>query len=125
MTVFRTGQSQCAALLLAALALALPRLLVPPGFMPGTDHEGRWQLVFCDPALRAALGGHVHSHGHDHASGETCPFALSGGPAFLPVAVAAALPVETVAQLIARPTAHAIQDIRSDYAHGARAPPRV
>ena len=71
------------ALLLAALALYAPRGLMPPGFMPGTNHAGRTILMFCDPALRTAFGGHVHTHGHDAAGGDFCPFGMSGGPALL------------------------------------------
>src|SRR5258705_7015235 len=124
MTSLRARRRNYAAVLLAALALALPRLLVPPGFMPGSDHAGRFTLVFCDPALRAAFSGHVHSHGHDHSGGDSCPFGMSGGPALLPALAAAVVPVEG-ASLNARPAAQSFQSTRQVHVYGARAPPTV
>lgn len=111
-------------MLLAALALALPRLLLPPGFMPASDHAGRFTLVFCDPALRALFGGHVHSHGHDQAGGESCPFGMSGGPALLPAVATAAVPLEGV-DAVAPLTAQSFQSSRQVHVYGARAPPLI
>ncbi|SRR5258705_4526690 len=124
MTTLRIRETNSAAVLLAVLALALPRLLLPPGFMPASDHAGRFTLVFCDPALRAVFGGHVHSHGHDQAGGESCPFGMSGGPALLPALAAAVVPVEGAdlgAPLAAQPFHSACQV----HVYGARAPPSV
>lgn len=113
-------------MLLLATALALPRLLLPPGFMPGADHDGHWQLVFCDPALRAAFNGHVHSHGpgHDHNGNEACPFGMSGGPALLAAQPALAQPVPML-QSAAASTDIVFVRTRRVSAHGARAPPLV
>jgi len=124
MTSLRTRRRNYAAVLLAALALALPRLLVPPGFMPGSDHSGRFTLIFCDPVLRAAFSGHVHSHGHDHSGGEACPFGMSGGPALLPAFAAAIVPVEGP-KLAALPAAQAFQSTSLVHDYGARAPPMI
>ena len=124
MTILRTRGTNCAAVLLAALALALPRLLLPPGFMPASDHAGHFTLVFCDPALRAVFGGHVHSHGHDQAGGESCPFGMSGGPALLPVLAAAVVPVEG-ANLGAPPATQSFQSSSQVHVYGARAPPPI
>jgi hypothetical protein len=111
-----------ATLLLLALAFALPRLLLPPGYMPGSDHTGHFTLVFCDPALRAAFSAHVHSHGSGHASGESCPFALSGGPALVSEPSLARFRPETPEPtLVAIITAAA--RTRAIAANGARAPP--
>lgn len=111
-------------MLLAALAFALPRLLLPPGFMPASDHAGRFTLVFCDPALRAVFGGHIHSHGHDQAGSESCPFGMSGGPALTPAVTAAVVPVEAIVSgtpLAAQP----FQSSREVHVYGARAPPLI
>jgi hypothetical protein len=124
MTPLRAHRKNCAAVLLAALTLALPRLLLPPGFMPGSDHTGRFTLVFCDPALRAAFSGHVHSHGHDHAGGESCPFGMSGGPALLPAIAAAAVPVEGTTVSL-RAAAQSFQSTGQVHVYGARAPPPI
>jgi hypothetical protein len=111
-----------ATLLLLALAFALPRLLLPPGYMPGTDHSDHFALVFCDPALRAAFSGHIHSHGSEHASGDTCPFAMSGGPALLSEASSAHHRAETRDLAPATVFTPALRT-RSIAANGARAPP--
>ena len=124
MTPLRTRRSNCAAVLVAALAFALPRLLLPPGFMPASDHDGHFTLVFCDPALRAVFGGHVHSHGHDQAGGESCPFGMSGGPALLPAFAAAVVPVDG-AILDARPAAQSFRSSGPIHIYGARAPPLI
>jgi hypothetical protein len=110
--------------MLLALTVALPRLLLPPGFMPGSDHAGNFTLVFCDPALRAAFSDHVHSHGHDHAGGESCPFGMSGGPALQPAFAAAVLPVEG-ASASALPFAQSFRSVRLVHVYGARAPPPI
>ncbi len=119
-------QRKFAALLLLATMLALPRLLLPPGFMPGADHDGHWQLVFCDPALRAAFNGHVHSHGHghDHGGSEACPFGMSGGPALFAAQPAVAQPVPLL-QSTATGTDAVFVRNRHVSANGARAPPLV
>ncbi|MGH8265615.1 MAG: DUF2946 family protein [Steroidobacteraceae bacterium] len=124
MTYLRATRRNYAAVLLAALALALPRLLLPPGFMPASDHAGRFTLVFCDPALRAVFGGHVHSHGHDQAGGESCPFGVSGGPALLPALSAAVVPVEG-ANLGTPPATQSFQSSGQVHVYGARAPPLI
>jgi hypothetical protein len=109
---------------LLLLALALPRLLVPPGFMPGMDHGGHAILVFCDPALRAAFSGHVHSHTDEHADNGTCPFGMSGGPALLMQPQVARIHLHLVA--IAEPAIPSQSTAtRFVSAHGARAPPQV
>ena len=111
-----------ATLLLLALAFALPRLLLPPGYMPGTDHSGHFALVFCDPTLRAAFSGHVHSHGSEHASGDTCPFAMSGGPALASEVLTTHLRAETREFAPAAVFTPAVRT-HSIGANGARAPP--
>jgi hypothetical protein len=111
-----------ATLLLLALAFVLPRLMVPPGYMPGADPAGHWTLVFCDPALRAAIGSHVHSHGSRHAGGDTCPFGMTGGPALLPQVATASLCSE-VHELTLVTTIAPATRTRSIAANGARAPP--
>jgi hypothetical protein len=124
MGMTRACHRKSAAVLLAALALALPRLLVPPGFMPGMDHAGHAILVFCDPSLRAAFSGHVHSHTEEHADGGACPFGMSGGPALLAEPPSARLDPKVV--VIAEPAmtaGPAIVPLVSS--HRARAPPRV
>jgi len=119
-------QRKFATLLLLATALALPRLLLPPGFMPGADHDGHWQLVFCDPALRAAFNGHVHSHGsgHDHGASEACPFGMSGGPALFAAQPALVQPVPTLQSTVASADSAFVRILHVS-AHGARAPPLV
>lgn len=117
-------RNRWAAFAVLALALALPRILVPPGFMPGMDHDGRWTLVFCDPALRAAFSGHVHSHGHDHSGSEVCPFGMTGGPALLPQLALASSPAALV-EHVAPVTAQRFSNSRFHSAYGARAPPGV
>ncbi|HZF14849.1 MAG TPA: hypothetical protein VE046_02805 [Steroidobacteraceae bacterium] len=115
---------QYAASLLLATALALPRLLLPPGFMPGADHAGHWRLVFCDPVLRAASSGHVHSqgHGHDHGASEACPFGMSGGPALL-AAQAPAAARGSMFRSVQVNSDSVFAHTRHISANGARAPP--
>lgn len=123
MTLTHRQRRRYTAIWLAVLALALPRMMMPAGFMPAQTHEGRFTLIFCDPALRAAFGGHVHTHGHEHG-GNDCPFAMSGGPALLAQFSAAAAPISVVGELLPVETAP-LHFTRFHSAYGARAPPAV
>ena len=126
-----------------ALSLVVPRLLVPMGYMPGTDAQGRPAMVVCDGEARAAFfdqggGSHVHDHGamghhdggemptspHEHRSRDTCPFGMSVGPADLPVVTVTGADLRLpllVVPAASRPAASR----PSIAAHGPRAPPRV
>jgi hypothetical protein len=75
------------AVVLPALAL---RALVPAGFMPMRDEQGRLALMLCPGEAPDPHARHHHHHhpgspadGNDgSASGHTlCPYALSAGPA--------------------------------------------
>jgi hypothetical protein len=110
------------ALVLATLALYAPRGLMPEGFMPGMDHAGRPLLVFCDPELRAAFGGHVHTHGHGRAGSDLCPFGMSGGAALIAVAATASTFTDNSDSIVPAACAPLIGR-RTSAAHGARAPP--
>ncbi len=82
------------AVVLPALAL---RALVPAGFMPMRDEQGRLALMLCPGEVPATTPGfaadpHAHHHhyhpgsptggGDESAAGHTlCPYALSAGPA--------------------------------------------
>lgn len=128
-TTFR-HRRQRATLLLLALAFVAPRLLVAPGYMPGLAANGGLSVVACDPALRAALTGHVHDHsrghgpGHSHADEGSCPFGMSGAPALLPVALAATLAPHARGFFLPNAVTSATGE-RLLCAHRARAPPRV
>jgi hypothetical protein len=125
------------AVLLAACLVA-PRLLVPMGYMPGTDAQGRPALVFCDDAARAAFAGHPEPHAHHHPTGGhegpqpapthehhatySCPFGIGVGPPTLAIqALTAEFRIEWVPAYsqIAAPVDRA----PSVAAHGPRAPP--
>jgi Protein of unknown function (DUF2946) len=126
------------AVLLAACLVA-PRLLVPMGYMPGTDAQGRPALVFCDDEARAAFAGHPEHHAHHHVTGAehggpqprpghehhatySCPFGIGVGPPAL------AAPVLTVAFRVdwlpaSPPAAVPVDRAPSVAANGPRAPP--
>ncbi len=112
-------------ILLAAMALVLPRLIVAPGYMPGLAADGHLSVVACDPDLRAVLGDeHAHHHGRSHADAESCPFGMSGAPALVLAALLFAPPHFAIGFLL--PTdAAAVADERLPSAHRARAPPCV
>ena len=129
---------------LLALSLIAPRLLVPMGYMPGTDAHGRPAIVFCDEEARAAFygeserhahaggsmmhehGGHTPAPAHNHhsPSHDACPFGMSVGPAE-PAAVTISgpdsPPLFLLLPAIGAPTSRG----PSVVAHGPRAPPRA
>jgi hypothetical protein len=87
-----------AELLLPAI---LFRALIPVGFMPAIDADGRIGVFFCPITVSAAPGtalAHHHGHGGGNAgsagSGHhqlACPFAASTGLAPLPAVLAPAV----------------------------------
>jgi hypothetical protein len=97
-------RSRLALIALALLPALIFRALIPAGFMPMRDPDGRLAIVFCPGAsVPASHAGQdpVHAHHHHHGGHATdaqdvCPFALSAGPA-----LAYAVPVH--AALTARP----------------------
>lgn len=128
---------------LLALSLIVPRLLVPMGYMPGTDAQGRPAIVVCDDAARAAFfehagGAHIRDHGpmdghdggklpmppHEHRSHDTCPFGMSVGPADLPVVTVAGADLR-LPLLVVPAASLPVASRPSVAAHGPRAPPRV
>jgi hypothetical protein len=82
------------AIVLPALAL---RALVPAGFMPMRDEQGRLAVMLCPgevtiSGLTSSVDPHVHHHHHhpgsaggahdaSHPGHTICPFTLSAGPA--------------------------------------------
>ena len=132
---FRTRRG--GAVLLAACLVA-PRLLVPTGYMPGTDGQGRPALVFCDDAARAAFAGHPEPHAHHHPTGghETpqpapthghhatysCPFGVGVGPPGL-IAPAPIVTLRVAWTPAYSQTAALVASAPSVAAHGPRAPP--
>jgi hypothetical protein len=126
------------AVLLAACLVA-PRLLVPMGYMPGTDAQGRPALVFCDDAARAAFAGHPEPHAHHHRTGTghespqpqpghehhatySCPFGVGvGPPALATPAPVVAFRVNWVPVYSQTPAL--VGRTPSVAAHGPRAPP--
>jgi hypothetical protein len=118
-------KSRRALILLAALALVLPRLLVAPSYMPGLAADGRLSVVACDPDLRALLGDeHAYHQGHSHADGENCPFGMSGAPALASVALPVT-PAPDAGSLLLPTAIAATAGERFLSAHRARAPPCV
>jgi hypothetical protein len=132
LTSWRSRAWLIGALILPALAL---RALVPSGFMPMRDEQGRLSLTFC-PGEVAIVGAgadpHAHHHHHPGIPGGThdgshahtvCPFALSAGPALAYTGdITATPPLRVDLQIAARHVDPLIQTLLR--AQSARAPPR-
>ena len=107
-----------------AIATAVARALIPIGFMPALVH-GTAQLVFCEG------GGHHHPHitpsgddpaGHHGSDQGPCLFALSGGAAPLPAALAGAPLAVLADEVAASPTTATLRDAPPRYS-APRGPP--
>jgi len=132
---FRSRLPLVALVLLPALVY---RALIPAGFMPLRDAEGRLAIVFCPGVSAGAVAPpHHHQHnGHHHHDGtpdagginhaaheqNVCPYALSAG-----AALAYAVPVH--AALFASPQSAEVSNYPSivsatiTRSQSARAPP--
>ncbi len=113
-------------LLLPALAA---RLLVPPGFMPGTGADGAPTMQMCHGAGPLPTAVQPPTPGNDHAPGDRahheppCVFAAAGMAAPPPVA-AVVHGTPQPAEVGRPPTPESIIVQRALYrAHSARAPP--
>jgi hypothetical protein len=131
LTSWRSRRWLVGALVVPALAL---RALVPSGFMPMRDEQGRLSLMFCPgevAVVAAAADPHAHHHHHPGTPGGShggspghtvCPFALSAGPALAYAADITATPLLRVdLQSAARHVDPLIQTLLR--APSARAPP--